>query len=33
MKLSESLSKSINPWHSAYWFSRMLINDDKYVAI
>ena len=33
VKLSESLSKSINPWYSVYWFSRMLINDDKYVAI
>jgi len=33
MKLSESLYKPKNPWHSVYWFSRMLINDDKYVAI
>ncbi|MCC7436991.1 MAG: hypothetical protein IT211_00695 [Armatimonadetes bacterium] len=22
-----------NRWHNAYWFSRMLINNDKYVAI
>jgi hypothetical protein len=31
--LSELLNQSNSPWYSAYWFSRMLINNDKYVAI
>jgi hypothetical protein len=33
MKLDELLNQSNSPWYSAYWFSRMLINKDKYVAI
>ena len=33
MKLAELLKQSDSPWYSAYWFSRMLINGDKYVAI
>jgi len=33
MKLAELLQPSNSPWYSAYWFSRMLINGDKYVAI
>ncbi len=33
MNQTQSQYKTINPWHSAYWFSRMLINNDKYVAI
>jgi hypothetical protein len=33
MKLAELLQQSDSPWHLAYWFSRMLINNDKYVAI
>jgi len=33
MQLSDILIQSNSPWYSAYWFSRMLINGDKYVAI
>ena len=33
MELAELLQPSKSPWYSAYWFSRMLINGDKYVAI
>ena len=33
MKATEILSEIQNRWHNAYWFSRMLINNDKYVAI
>jgi len=33
MKLADLLNQSNNPWYSAYWFSRMLINNDKYVAV
>jgi len=33
MQLSDILTQSNSPWYSAYWFSRMLINGDKYVAI
>ncbi|GBU27647.1 hypothetical protein R84B8_01182 [Treponema sp. R8-4-B8] len=33
MELAELLQPSNSPWYSAYWFSRMLINGDKYVAI
>ncbi|MDR2491778.1 MAG: hypothetical protein LBD20_10300 [Spirochaetaceae bacterium] len=33
MNLSELLNQSNSSWYSAYWFSRMLINKDKYVAI
>lgn len=29
----EILSQIENRWHNAYWFSRMLINKDKYVAL
>jgi hypothetical protein len=30
---SEILQQIENRWHNAYWFSRMLINKDKYVAL
>lgn len=33
MKSTEVLSKIQNRWHNVYWFSRMLINNDKYVAV
>jgi len=33
MKSVELLKQSNNPWYSAYWFSRMLINGDKYIAV
>lgn len=33
MKSTEILEGIQNKWHNAYWFSRMLINNDKYVAI
>lgn len=33
MKATEILTEIQNRWHNAYWFSRMLINNDKYVAI
>jgi hypothetical protein len=33
MKLAELLRQSDSPWHLIYWFSRILINKDKYVAI
>src|SRR5260364_176659 len=29
--ISEEMNQ--NPWENAYWFSRMLINGDKYGAI
>ncbi|HET9057191.1 MAG TPA: hypothetical protein VFN30_10130 [Chitinophagaceae bacterium] len=33
MKATEILSDIQNRWHNVYWFSRMLINNDKYIAI
>lgn len=33
MKATEILGDIQNRWHNVYWFSRMLINNDKYVAI
>lgn len=33
MQPSEILKQIENRWHNAYWFSRMLINKDKYVAL
>ncbi len=33
MKATEIISDIQNRWHNVYWFSRMLINNDKYVAI
>lgn len=33
MKATEILTEIQNKWHNVYWFSRMLINNDKYVAI
>lgn len=33
MKAIEILTEIQNKWHNVYWFSRMLINNDKYVAI
>ncbi len=33
MKAIEILSNIQNKWHKVYWFSRMLINNDKYIAI
>ncbi|OPZ99877.1 MAG: hypothetical protein BWY70_00863 [Bacteroidetes bacterium ADurb.Bin408] len=33
MKSIEILSNIQNRWHKVYWFSRMLINNDKYIAI
>lgn len=33
MKATEILSNIQNRWHNVYWFSRMLINNDKYIAV
>jgi len=33
VKATEFISEIQNRWHNVYWFSRMLINNDKYVAI
>lgn len=33
MKSAEILDDIQNRWHKVYWFSRMLINNDKYVAV
>jgi hypothetical protein len=33
MQPSEILQQIENRWHNAYWFSRILINKDKYVAL
>lgn len=33
MKATEILSNIQNRWHNIYWFSRMLINNDKYIAV
>ena len=33
MKAAEILSEIQNRWHNVYWFSRMLINNDKYIAV
>lgn len=33
MESKEILQQIENRWHNAYWFSRMLINKDKYVAL
>lgn len=33
MKATEGLSNIQNRWHNVYWFSRMLINNDKYIAV
>ena len=33
MKATEILSEIQNRWHNVYWFSRMLINNDKYIAV
>lgn len=33
MEPNEIISEIQNPWHNLYWFSRMLINNDKYVAV
>ncbi|HCI55036.1 MAG TPA: hypothetical protein PLN06_09365 [Bacteroidales bacterium] len=33
MKATEILGDIQNRWNNVYWFSRMLINNDKYVAI
>jgi hypothetical protein len=33
MKVTEILNDIQNRWNNVYWFSRMLINNDKYVAI
>ncbi|MBI1745221.1 MAG: hypothetical protein HYR55_01375 [Acidobacteria bacterium] len=33
MKSTEIIEQIENRWHNAYWFSRMLINNDKYVAL
>lgn len=33
MKATEILNDIQNRWHNVYWFSRMLINNDKYIAI
>lgn len=33
MKTTELISDIQNKWHNVYWFSRMLINNDKYVAV
>ncbi|MGE4540542.1 MAG: hypothetical protein AB7D35_04705 [Bacteroidales bacterium] len=33
MKANVFLNNIQNKWHNVYWFSRMLISNDKYVAI
>lgn len=33
MKATEILCDIQNRWHNVYWFSRMLINNDKYIAV
>jgi len=33
VKATEILSDIQNRWHNVYWFSRMLINNDKFIAI
>ncbi len=33
MKHSEIIKQIENSWHNVYWFSRILINNDKYAAI
>jgi len=33
MKAIDVLDNIKNRWHNVYWFSRMLINNDKYAAI
>lgn len=33
MKTTDLISEIQNKWQNVYWFSRMLINNDKYVAI
>ena len=33
MKTDDILTNIQNRWHNVYWFSRMLINNDKYVAV
>jgi hypothetical protein len=33
VKALKIISDIHNKWHKVYWFSRMLINNDKYVAI
>ena len=33
MRANEILNDIQNRWHNVYWFSRMLINNDKYVAV
>lgn len=33
MKAIEILGNIQNRWHNLYWFARMLINNDKYVAV
>jgi len=33
VKATEILSYIQNRWHNVYWFSRMLINNDKYIAV
>ncbi len=33
MNTNNILSNIQNRWHNVYWFSRMLINNDKYIAV
>lgn len=33
MKAIEIILNIQNRWHNVYWFSRMLINNDKYIAV
>lgn len=33
MIVKELFSDIQNRWHNVYWFSRMLINNDKYIAV
>ena len=33
MRENEILNDIQNRWHNVYWYSRMLINNDKYVAV
>jgi len=33
LRATDILSNIKNHWHNVYWFSRMLINNDKYIAV
>ena len=33
MKINDILNDTKNRWNNVYWFARMLINSDKYIAV